>query len=119
MGKKFPFKRIPKYTSKRTLLSTPKLEGVLEAMKIEISQIPITDNISPNLSRGERKALRELICDKDLIINKVDKGSTIVVQNRADYIKTALEQLNDPITYRLLDGNPVSVLISSSFFKIS
>ena len=50
MGKKFPFKRIPKYTSKRTLLSTPKLEGVLEAMKIEISQIPITDNIPPNLS---------------------------------------------------------------------
>ena len=48
MGKKFPFKRIPKYTSKRTLLSTPKLEGVLEAIKIEISQIPITDNIPPN-----------------------------------------------------------------------
>ena len=101
MGKKFPFKRIPKYTSKRTLLSTPKLEGVLEAMKIEISQIPITDNIPPNLSRGERKALQEIICDRDLIINKADKGSTIVVQNRAEYIKTALEQLNDPITYRL------------------
>ena len=112
------FKRIPKYTSKWTLLSTPKFEGVLEAMKIEISQIPITDNIPPNLSRGERKALRELICDKDLIINKADKGSTIVVQNRADYIKTALEQLNDPITYRLLDGNPTSCICANIVFLL-
>ena len=118
MGKKFPFKRISKYTSKRTLLSTPKLEGVLEAMKIEISQIPITDNIPPNLSRGERKALQELICEKDLIINKADKGSTIVVQNRADYIKTALEQLNDPITYRLLDGNPTSCICANIVFLL-
>ena len=118
MGKKFPFKRIPKYTSKRTLLSTPKLEGVLEAMKIEISQIPITDNIPPNLSGGEQKALQEIICDKDLIINKADKGSTIVVQNRADYIKTALEQLNDPITYRLLDGNPTSCICANIVFLL-
>ena len=53
----------------RTFFTSPKLEGVLEAMKIEISQIPITDNLPPNLSRSERKALRELKCDKDLIIN--------------------------------------------------
>ena len=96
MGKKFPFKRIPKYTSKRTLLSTPKLEGILEAMKIEISQIPITDNIPPNLSGGERKALQEIICDRDLIINKADKGSTIIVQNRADYIKMPLNNSMTP-----------------------
>ena len=76
------------------------------------------DNIPPNLSRGERKALRELICDKDLIINKADKGSTIVVQNRADYIKTALEQLNDPITYRLLDGNPTSCICANIVFLL-
>ena len=75
----------------RTLLSTSKLEGFLKAMKIEISQIPITDNIPPNLSSGERKALQEIIGDKDLIINKADKGSTIAVQNRADSIKTVLE----------------------------
>ena len=53
-----------------------KLEGVVEA---EISQIPTTDNLPPNLSRRECKALLELKCDKDLVINKADKGSTIVV----------------------------------------
>ena len=83
----------------QTHFSSSKLEGVLEAIKIEISQIPTTDNLPPNLSRRERKALLELKCDKDLVINKADKGSTIVVQNRTDYIKTALEHLNDPVTY--------------------
>ena len=96
----------------RTYFASSKLEGVLEAMKIEISQIPITDNLPPNLSRSERKALRELKCDKDLIINKADKGSTIVVQNRTDYIKAALEHLNDPVTYAVLDGDPTSAICS-------
>ena len=109
--KKFPLKRIVEYKSKQTL----------EAMKVEISNIPTTDKIPHNLPRNERKALRELICDKDLVINKADKGSTIVVQNRADYIRTALEHLKDPITYRKLDGDPtvVSVLTLTSYFKIS
>ena len=41
-------------------------EGVLEAIKIKISLIPTTDNLPPNLSRRERKALHELKCDKTL-----------------------------------------------------
>ena len=57
-------------------------------MKVEISNIQTTDNI--NLSQNQCKALRELICVKNLIINKADKGSTIVVQNRADYIQWEL-----------------------------
>ena len=48
----------------RTYFALSKLEGVLEAMKIEISQIPITDNLPLNLCRSEHKALRELKCDK-------------------------------------------------------
>ena len=57
---------------------------------------------------SERKALREFKCNSDLVINKADKGSTIVVQDRSDYIHNALEHLNDPHTYRVLDGNPTS-----------
>ena len=34
----------------RTHFSSSKLGGVLEAIKIEISQIPTTDNLPPNLS---------------------------------------------------------------------
>ena len=75
-------------------------------MKIKISEISTTDSIPHNVSLEEQKALRELKNDTDLIINKADKGSTIVVQNRADYIRDALEHLNDPIRYKELDGDP-------------
>ena len=76
--------------------------------KVEISEIPITDNLPHYLSPSERKALQELKCNTDLIINKAGKGSTIVVQNKADYIKDALQHLNDPSTSRVLDGDPTS-----------
>ena len=72
-------------------------------MKIELSEISTTDNIPHSLSPQERKALRELKCNTDLVINKADKGSTIVVQKRTDYIKLALEHLNGPVTYKELD----------------
>lgn len=104
--KKFPLKRIKKLCPRQAFFSSAKLEGVLEEMKIKISEISTTDNIPKNLSPSERKALRELKSNTDLVINKADKGSTIVVQNRADYTKNAFEHLNDPITYRELDGDP-------------
>ena len=107
-GKKFPLKRIQKYDTKRTYFSSAKLEGVLETIKVEITKIPITDNIPHNLSRNERKAFRDLKCNSDLVINKADKGSTIVVQDKSDYIKIGLEHLNDPHTYKVLNGNPTS-----------
>ena len=78
-------------------------------MKVEISQIPITVNLPHSLSPSERKALRELNCNNDLIINKADKGSTNVV-----HIIDALQHLNDPNTYRVLDGDPTSNICDPS-----
>ena len=105
----------------RSHFSSSKLEGVLEAIKIEISQTPTTDNLPPNLSKRERKAIHEFKIGKDLVINKADKGSTIVVQNRTDYIKTALEHLNDPVIYMVLDDDPtqLSVLALTTYLKTS
>ena len=99
----------------KTSIGASLLEGVLEAMKVEISNIQTTDNISHNPSWNERRVLRELICDKDLVINKADKGSTIVVQNRAYYIQTALEHLN---TYRKLDGDPTNCICTNIDFLL-
>lgn len=41
---------------------------------------------SYNLTRNKRKALNELINDPTLIINKADKASTVVVQDRNEYV---------------------------------
>ena len=103
--KKLPLNRIQKLNSRQAFFSSGKFEGLLKKMKIKISEIFTTDSIPHNLSLKERKALGELKNNTDLIINKAYKGSTIV-QNRADYIRVALEHLDDPITYKQLDGDP-------------
>lgn len=57
-----------------------------------------------NLTREQRVALNNLK-HNNIIINKADKGSTIVVQDKLDYIKDDLSHLNDPTTYRKVNKN--------------
>ena len=103
-------KRIWKYSSKQVFFSFPSLEGVPEAMKVEISQILITDILPHNPSPSKHKAPWEPKYNTDLIISKAHKGSTMIVQKKADYniIKDTLQHLNEPDAYRVLDGDPTS-----------
>ena len=105
---KFPRKKKQQRRPRRDFHSSTDLEGVLEEIKLEISRITTMDKITYNLTLKERKALWELKCNSDLVINKADKGSTIVVQDRADYVRDALEHLNDPNAYKELDGDPTN-----------
>ena len=41
-----------------------------------------------------------------MVINSADKSSTVVVQNKEDYIRENLEHLNDQTTYQPLEGDP-------------
>ena len=56
-----------------------------------------------------------------IIINKADKGSTIVVRNKQDYIDEGLEHLSDDNTYIPLDSDrtdQVTVTIRSTLEKL-
>ena len=53
-----------------------------------------------NLSQRQRIALRKR---KDIIIKKADKGSTVVIQDRQEYIEMRLEHLSDTDTYNELE----------------
>ena len=55
-----------------------------------------------NLTRKERLALRELIDNPRIVINKADKGSTIVVEDRDEYISNAMVHLKNPNVYKPL-----------------
>ena len=74
----------------------------------------------PNLTRNERLAVKELISSNDIIINKADKGSTIVVRNKTDYIREGLEHLSDSNTYLKLDcvTDQVTVTIRNTLEKL-
>ena len=77
------------------------LDTFLHRVRLDIvNEHKHKQNKSDKLTRMERKALNKLINNPtfSLVINKADKGSTIVVQDRSDYITEAMEHLNDPNT---------------------
>ena len=86
----------------------PQFEGTLQAMKIQLSELQINQSNSRNLSRAQRTALRNLSKNNNIIINKADKGSTIVIRNKTDYITEGQNHLNDSRTYKLLPGDPTN-----------
>lgn len=58
----------------------------------------------PNLSKDEVKALRDLIHNKTIVIKPADKGSSVVIMSRQQYITEALRQLNDDKYYKKLNS---------------
>ena len=52
-----------------------------------------------NLTKKEIRAISDLKKNPDIIIKKADKGSSIVVMNKVDYINEGLKQLSDQRYY--------------------
>ena len=63
--------------------------------------------IPPNITREERKAIRELKEDKSRMVLTADKGVSLVVMDTADYKKKAEELLQQP-TYQPIPTDPTS-----------
>ena len=59
-----------------------------------------------NLTKGERKALKELANRNDIIIRKAENGVAIVTIAVEDYVKEAKHQLNNKDAYKKLQYNP-------------
>ena len=49
----------------------------------------------PNLPKEEFDALKILLKNKDIIVQKADKGNTTVILNRKDYVCKMKNILND------------------------
>ena len=81
------------------------LETFLEEVKFELANIKF-NRPKDNLSQGERKALKELSRDKNIVIKKADKGTTTVIMNRTDKLNEGQVQIDDIHNYRPLD-NPM------------
>ena len=82
-----------KYLSKEDLLSDNKLH----------------QNNTDNISKQERIAIKKLSENTDIVINKADKGSTIVVLDRHQYIHNGNKHLSDGNTYKPLPLDTTSV----------
>ena len=84
----------------------------IDVMKTQLSTdfALSTQHIHHNLTKCELNALTKLKNNKDIVINQGDKGSSIVIQNRWDYIKNNEDHLQDPLTYTQLEGDPTGHL---------
>ena len=79
-----PFQQNPKFTpNPERLTDNGALYTYLHRIRLEfLDESKYKQNKSDNLTRKERLALTELTHNRNLIINKADKGTTIVVEDR-------------------------------------
>ena len=83
-------------------------QGEAEELKGEVkSIIKRSCNPPPNITREERKAIRELKEDKSRMVLTADKGVALVVIDTEEYKKKAQELLQQP-TYQLIPTDPTS-----------
>ena len=83
-------------------------QGEAEELRGEVKTI--LKKIQPpkyNITREEQKALRELRKDTNRIILSADKGVSMVVMDREDYIRKAEELLNQP-AYKPIPTDPTT-----------
>ena len=62
-------------------------------------------NITPN----ERKAIKELQNNTQIVIKPADKGGSIVIQNRSDYLREGYKQLSNHDFYMELNYDPTEL----------
>ena len=72
----------------------------LNQVKNELFKVPETNLRYYNFTSNEWKAMRSLADDRSIIIKKADKGSSIVVWDRLDYLLEDKKQLEDFKIYK-------------------
>jgi len=83
-------------------LPATRLENTIYKLLLELETIQYTQTRSDNLTKNERLALTNLAKRTDIVINKADKGSTIVVQDREQYVQDGLSHLANETVYKPL-----------------
>ena len=99
---------VSKYISQIERLCQQLKQGKAEELRAETKQIFM--NIQPpkpNIGKEEAKAIQDLKRDKERIVLTTDKGVSMVVIDREDYIKKSEELLHQP-TYKELTSDPTT-----------
>ena len=71
----------------------------MSRLEKELSSYEINGSTQSNLCGEEWKALRNLADNRSIVIKGIDKGSSVVVWNRNDYLQEASSQLRDTNIY--------------------
>ena len=102
----FKHKKFKRESAWRGPIGPTNLEAFIASNVVDFNNRP--SYVPPkkqNLTKKEALALIELKKDKSIIIKPADKGSSIVIMNRTDYLKEGYKQLSDIHFYRHVDEN--------------
>ena len=76
------------------------LIAMIMANELDLSRVKVKNPHPQNLSREQRKALKELQTNKNIVIKSADKGSAVVIMNCTDNVQEAERQLSDTKFYK-------------------
>ncbi|CAH2301308.1 Hypothetical predicted protein, partial [Pelobates cultripes] len=77
-------------------------------MEKDLRTLNLKDNTKDNLTKKERKALKQLMEEENITIRGADKGGGLVILNTTDYKNENQRLLQDTNTYQILTTNPTN-----------
>ena len=109
------FSEIPAFRKKSTWCPDKNrdifLEAYASALEKKIFECNLNTKNYRNLTREEQQALENLRRYDDIVIKQADKGSGVVIMDRARYVAEAMRQLSDVGVYVALDRDPTEDMI--------
>ena len=72
-------------------------------LKVEFEIKQVSNVSEKNFSKEELKALDNSVKNKDIVIQKVDKGNNVVILNRSDYISKLSKILENTSKFKRLN----------------
>ena len=99
---------VGEYTSQIERVCQQLKQGKAEELRGETKQIfKKIQPPKPNITKEEAKAIQELKRDKERVILTVNKGVSMVVMDKEEYIKKSEDLLHQP-TYKELPSDPTT-----------
>ncbi|XP_053571499.1 uncharacterized protein LOC128661246 [Bombina bombina] len=111
---KYAFK--PKSEYMPSLSLVPAVNLFVKKMEKEIENLTPRQE-SDNLEPRERKALKELMLARGLVMKPADKGGNLVILDEQLYVNEVKRQLHDKNQYEKISSNPLTHT-QNSLFKI-
>ena len=95
----------------------PNLEVFLSKIEGKLFKVIEAPWNYSNLTKEEWQVIQSLADDRRIVIKKADKGSSIVLWDRVDYLKEANKQLSDIIVYKVVELLTELIETSDKFLK--
>ena len=85
-----------------------KIEKKLDVLVHELNTSTV--KLHDNLSSNQRKAQHDLKSNNNIVIKPADKGGSIIIMNKDNYMKETCSQLHDGRFYEKIDYDPTPTL---------